>query len=59
MGRGIVVLNRLKAQSVIGAWGIGVNEVDVCLEVIARAPLEVILLANMARAQKLRFTTGF
>lgn len=36
----------LKSQGVIRAFGIGVNEVEVCLEVLAEVDLDVILLAG-------------
>jgi D-threo-aldose 1-dehydrogenase len=39
-------LSELKAQGVVGAIGIGVNEVAVCLETLARVELDVILLAG-------------
>ncbi len=45
-GTGIVALNRLKAEGVIGAWGLGVNEIPVCLTMLAQGPLDVILLAG-------------
>lgn len=45
-GSGIAALEALKAEGVIGAWGLGVNEVEVCLELLALHPVEVILLAG-------------
>ena len=39
-------LSELKAQGVVGAIGIGVNEVAVCLETLACVELDVILLAG-------------
>jgi D-threo-aldose 1-dehydrogenase len=39
-------LAELKAQGVVGAIGIGVNEVAVCLETLAQVDLDVILLAG-------------
>ncbi len=39
-------LAELKAQGVVGAVGIGVNEVAVCLETLAQVDLDVILLAG-------------
>lgn len=45
-GGGIRALEALKSSGVIGAYGLGVNEVEICLEVIRRAPLDVILLAG-------------
>lgn len=41
-----VALAGLKAQGVVGAIGVGVNEVAVCLETLARVDLDVILLAG-------------
>ena len=46
MDSGIVALNQLKQQGVIGAWGIGVNEVAVSLKVIERTLPDVILMAG-------------
>jgi D-threo-aldose 1-dehydrogenase len=43
---GLRALERLKAEGVIGAYGLGVNEVQVCLDVMARAPIDAILLAG-------------
>ena len=43
---GIAALTRLKAEGVIGAWGVGVNETAACLDLMARGPLDVILLAG-------------
>lgn len=43
---GIAALNALKAEGVIKAWGLGVNEVEVCLDLLAIEPVEVILLAG-------------
>ena len=39
-------LEQLKAQRVIAAYGLGVNETQVCLDVLSRAPLDCILLAG-------------
>jgi D-threo-aldose 1-dehydrogenase len=39
-------LASLKRQGVIGGYGLGVNEVGICLETLARADLDVILLAG-------------
>jgi len=39
-------LAELKAQGVVGAIGIGVNEVAVCLETLAAADLDVLLIAG-------------
>ncbi len=46
MDGGLKALEDLKAQGVIKAYGLGVNEVEICLEVLARAPLDCILLAG-------------
>ena len=43
---GLRALERLKASGAIRAYGLGVNEVDICLDVMARAPLDAILLAG-------------
>jgi D-threo-aldose 1-dehydrogenase len=39
-------LARLKAEGVVGAIGIGVNEVEVCLEALAHVDLDAILIAG-------------
>ncbi len=46
LGGALPALQGLRDQGVVGAIGIGVNEVDVCLEVLGRADLDVILLAG-------------
>lgn len=43
---GVRALDELKSAGAIGAWGLGVNEVEICLEVMARVPLDCILLAG-------------
>lgn len=43
---GLRALEELKRAGAIRAYGLGVNEVQVCLDVLARAPLDVILLAG-------------
>ncbi|MHA6644861.1 aldo/keto reductase [Mesorhizobium sp. A623] len=43
---GIRALEELKSTGVISAYGLGVNEVEVCLNVMHRAPLDCILLAG-------------
>ncbi|MGH6860289.1 MAG: aldo/keto reductase, partial [Phyllobacterium sp.] len=43
---GMKALEELKASGAISAYGLGVNEVDVCMDVIARSPLDCILLAG-------------
>lgn len=46
MDSGLKALDELKTSGVIKAYGLGVNEVPVCLEVLKRAPLDCILLAG-------------
>lgn len=43
---GVRALEELKGSGTIGAYGLGVNEVEVCLEMIARSPIDCILLAG-------------
>lgn len=43
---GIPALERLKSEGVIKAWGLGVNEVQVCQDLMARAPIDIILMAG-------------
>jgi D-threo-aldose 1-dehydrogenase len=43
---GIKALEELKSTGVISAYGLGVNEVEICLDVMRRAPLDCILLAG-------------
>ncbi len=43
---GLAALERLKAEGVIGGWGLGVNEAEVCLQMLRRGPLDAILLAG-------------
>lgn len=43
---GFDALVSLREQGVIRAFGLGVNEVEVCLDAIDVAPLDVLLLAN-------------
>jgi D-threo-aldose 1-dehydrogenase len=43
---GLKALEELKSAGTIAAYGLGVNEVEVCLEVLRRAPLDCILLAG-------------
>ncbi len=43
---GIRALDELKTSGAISAYGLGVNEVEVCLDVIARHPIDCILLAG-------------
>lgn len=46
MNSGLKALEELKASGTIRAYGLGVNEVPVCLEVMRRAPIDCILLAG-------------
>lgn len=46
LGSGYERLARLKKAGRIGAFGLGVNECEVCLEVMDHGPLDVILLAG-------------
>ena len=43
---GLRALEELKSSGVIAGYGLGVNEVEVCLDVLRRAPLDCILLAG-------------
>lgn len=45
-GGGLRALGKLRAEGQIGAVGIGVNEVQVCLELLEETDLDVILLAG-------------
>jgi len=45
-GGGLRALSRLRAEGLIDAVGIGVNEVQVCLELLEETDLDVILLAG-------------
>lgn len=46
LGGALPALAALRTQGVVGAIGIGVNEVEVCLETLAYADLDFILLAG-------------
>jgi D-threo-aldose 1-dehydrogenase len=46
MEGGLKALEELKASGTISAYGLGVNEVQICLDVLKRAPLDCILLAS-------------
>lgn len=46
LGSGHERLVRLKEAGRIGAFGLGVNECEICLQVMDHAPLDVILLAG-------------
>lgn len=43
---GLKALEELKSSGAISAYGLGVNEVPICLEVMRRAPIDCILLAG-------------
>ena len=43
---GLPALARLKADGVIAGYGLGVNEVGICLDTLAHADLDVLLLAG-------------
>lgn len=43
---GLKAMQRLKDEGVITAFGIGVNEIAVCLDLLADSPLDTILLAG-------------
>ncbi len=43
---GLKALQELKSSGVIGGWGLGVNEVKVCLDVMSEADMDCILLAG-------------
>lgn len=45
-GSGYERLVRLKEEGRIGAFGLGVNECEICLEVMDHGPIDVILLAG-------------
>ncbi len=45
-GGGLRALERLRADAAIQAMGLGVNEIEICLEAMAHARLDVILLAG-------------
>jgi D-threo-aldose 1-dehydrogenase len=46
MDSGLNALDELKSSGVIAAYGLGVNEVQICLDVMRQAPLDCILLAG-------------
>ncbi|MBB3932291.1 D-threo-aldose 1-dehydrogenase [Kaistia hirudinis] len=46
MDGGMKALDELKSAGVIKAVGLGVNEVEICLETMARTPIDCILLAG-------------
>jgi D-threo-aldose 1-dehydrogenase len=46
MDSGLKALDELKSSGIIGAYGLGVNEVQICLDVMRQATLDCILLAG-------------
>eukprot|EP00903_Cladosiphon_okamuranus_P000996 g994.t1 len=46
LGSGLDRLARLKAKGTIGAFGLGVNETEICLDLMNEARLDAILLAG-------------
>lgn len=43
---GIKALEQLKSEGSIGAYGLGVNQVDACINVMERVPLDCLLMAG-------------
>jgi D-threo-aldose 1-dehydrogenase len=46
MDSGLKALDQLKSEGSISAFGLGVNEVQICLDVMSRASIDCILLAG-------------
>ncbi len=46
VGSGFAELEAMKAEGIIGAWGLGVNEVEICLTIMDHVRLHCILLAG-------------
>jgi D-threo-aldose 1-dehydrogenase len=46
MDGGLKALDQLKSEGAVSAFGLGVNEVQVCLDVMSRASIDCILLAG-------------
>lgn len=46
MDSGMKALEELKSSGTISAYGLGVNETAVCVDVLSRIPLDIILLAG-------------
>ncbi|MDB5720304.1 MAG: pyridoxal 4-dehydrogenase [Alphaproteobacteria bacterium] len=46
LGGGLRALERLRDEGTVSAIGLGVNEIPICLDLIRRAPLDLILLAG-------------
>jgi len=45
-GGGLKALGRLREENAVSAIGVGVNEIDICLDLMNRADLDVLLLAG-------------
>jgi D-threo-aldose 1-dehydrogenase len=45
-GGGLKALRRLREERTVSAIGVGVNEIDICLDLMDRAELDVLLLAG-------------
>jgi D-threo-aldose 1-dehydrogenase len=45
-GGGLKALSRLREEKTVSAIGVGVNEIDICLDLMDRAELDVLLLAG-------------
>jgi D-threo-aldose 1-dehydrogenase len=45
-GGGLKALRRLREEKAVSGIGIGVNEIDICLDLMERAELDVLLLAG-------------
>ena len=45
-GGGLRALERLRTEGVISGFGVGVNEIAICLDVMREMPIDVILLAG-------------
>jgi len=45
-GGGLNALRRLREEKAVSAIGVGVNEIDICLDLMDRAELDVLLLAG-------------
>lgn len=45
-GGGLRALDRLRTEGVISGFGVGVNEIGICLDVMREMPIDVILLAG-------------
>ena len=46
LGSGVAALERLKSQGRLAAWGLGVNETEVCVQMLQESQPDVILLAG-------------